>query len=1050
MSLEELRKEGLKWVEVNKSERFSGIKKILTDNYPDNAHFIYELLQNAEDAHDKEISGSSGASQVYFNLKRTSLEFEHNGDRLFNLKDIESITGIGYSSKLDDTTSIGEFGIGFKAVFSYTNTPEIHSGEFNFKIHDFVVPETDGVPILDLGKKTTRFIFPFDNPKKPVKKAVAEIEKGLQALQENTLLFLSNIRKIEYRLPDGSTGLLERVDIDNFHIEIRSKHPNGKESVSHWLRFEKTVEVTDDVGKNKTCRIAVAYSMVEDKETKKNRVGWKIVPLDHGQVSIYFPTEREIANLRFHLHAPFATTSARAFVQSCPGNDALRDYLAKLISESLQSIKKMGMLNVSFLAVLPNPYDNIPEFYKPIRQTIVQAFSKNKLVPTRSGSYASSKELYLGDAKIADVLGDDGVEAITGYSPPLWAASPPPQHQHAKHFLESLEIDKWGWNELIESFNMERFFPWVPDKEKQHRIESWIQSLKDERIQKLYALLGEAYTYRSQSRHPYSALNIIRVTIPGNGVEHVTARQAYLQAVDEILPPPDIKCVKPELYSKGRSEEQKKYALMFLQHLGIRSFDEKDAILRRRDFYANPPSRPPKEYLKDIEKFIELCRNTPKELDNFKELPFLRGRVQNETVHWLKPYELYLDQPYIDSGLDEFFSDDSFTLEKRKTRILDDYKKIPGFVDFAERIGVMTKFEIRKSTATHIQENEFQIDGSVTSTTINDDHYINGLYWQCETSPYFLGRLNIKVLSVSKVVWKTMGKASPEQLVARYMPNARNRNKEKTSNSYVICYLRDRAWIPDKSGAFKKPADITKEELHPDFQPDDRNGWLTAIGLGENIRKRSEEYQAIDAVARDIGFTSADRAAKWAELDKAGIDPDELLTKQKSPELPEASVVNPERRRKRMVDDSYNTPDKESVLRERSVQPWIDGDTGKAKAYLRSLYVNGDDEIVCQCCRHSMPFKVKELHYFEAIQCIKDLKKRCIENRLALCPTCAAMFQYARDTEDLELRNRIINLTKPETSPSVEIPMTLAGKEHQFYFVGKHWFDLKTILEVQS
>ena len=43
---------------------------IFKDFYPDKAHFIYELLQNAED---------TGASEVSFTLSRESLLFEHEG-----------------------------------------------------------------------------------------------------------------------------------------------------------------------------------------------------------------------------------------------------------------------------------------------------------------------------------------------------------------------------------------------------------------------------------------------------------------------------------------------------------------------------------------------------------------------------------------------------------------------------------------------------------------------------------------------------------------------------------------------------------------------------------------------------------------------------------------------------------------------------------------------------------------------------------------------------------------------------------------------------------
>ena len=157
MNLQELRQERLKWVEATRANNFEeGIKGLLTDLYPDNAHFIYELLQNAEDAQ---------ATEVRFVLQEDKVEFEHNGDLLFSIEDVEAITGLGISTKKDDLTNIGKFGVGFKAVFAYTSTPEIRSGAFNFRIRDLVVPDTDRLGPYALGDKDTRFSFLSTIPK---------------------------------------------------------------------------------------------------------------------------------------------------------------------------------------------------------------------------------------------------------------------------------------------------------------------------------------------------------------------------------------------------------------------------------------------------------------------------------------------------------------------------------------------------------------------------------------------------------------------------------------------------------------------------------------------------------------------------------------------------------------------------------------------------------------------------------------------------------------------------------------------------------------------
>ena len=121
-----------------------GIKNSVVEKYSDQAHFIYELLQNADDAH---------ATIARFILEPTRLIFAHNGTRLFSvsdpanedndlrdglLGDINAITSIANSDKTREA-SIGKFGVGFKAVFQYTSTPYIYDRNFRFKIERFIV-----------------------------------------------------------------------------------------------------------------------------------------------------------------------------------------------------------------------------------------------------------------------------------------------------------------------------------------------------------------------------------------------------------------------------------------------------------------------------------------------------------------------------------------------------------------------------------------------------------------------------------------------------------------------------------------------------------------------------------------------------------------------------------------------------------------------------------------------------------------------------------------------------------------------------------------------
>ena len=62
-----------------------------------------------------------------------------NDGRQFKEKDVRSICSLGSSDK--NLTHIGTFGIGFKAVYNYTDFPEIYSDDERFRIHNFIKPE---------------------------------------------------------------------------------------------------------------------------------------------------------------------------------------------------------------------------------------------------------------------------------------------------------------------------------------------------------------------------------------------------------------------------------------------------------------------------------------------------------------------------------------------------------------------------------------------------------------------------------------------------------------------------------------------------------------------------------------------------------------------------------------------------------------------------------------------------------------------------------------------------------------------------------------------
>jgi hypothetical protein len=77
----------------------------LANRYSDRTHFIFELLQNAEDAL-AERGESSLPTSVAFHLKPNGLEARHFG-KPFSPENVKSICAINEGTKKDELTEIG-------------------------------------------------------------------------------------------------------------------------------------------------------------------------------------------------------------------------------------------------------------------------------------------------------------------------------------------------------------------------------------------------------------------------------------------------------------------------------------------------------------------------------------------------------------------------------------------------------------------------------------------------------------------------------------------------------------------------------------------------------------------------------------------------------------------------------------------------------------------------------------------------------------------------------------------------------------------------------
>jgi hypothetical protein len=124
------------------SEASEGIANSIAkdiDNEFYGAHFLFELLQNAQDVADDRLI------DIQITSYNDYLIFSHNG-RVFSCDDVEKICNYAqrkYKDKSADANKIGYKGIGFKTVFTASDTVYTLSGGYSFKFDKNYYNEDD-------------------------------------------------------------------------------------------------------------------------------------------------------------------------------------------------------------------------------------------------------------------------------------------------------------------------------------------------------------------------------------------------------------------------------------------------------------------------------------------------------------------------------------------------------------------------------------------------------------------------------------------------------------------------------------------------------------------------------------------------------------------------------------------------------------------------------------------------------------------------------------------------------------------------------------------
>ncbi|MFN8610273.1 MAG: ATP-binding protein [Vulcanimicrobiota bacterium] len=173
--------------------------------YTQPGHFLFELLQNAEDA---------GASTFKVEVQAEFIRVWHDG-LPFDVRDLVGVTSIGQTTKKKQ--QIGFFGVGFKSVYEVTERPQIYSGDFQFEIIDVSIPraleyrEMPGTTLVLPLKRPFKQLPPLDPAILLALTHVQEIDWNGQLYQRHQLHYLTDESEHIYPGPARESGRPDRA-----------------------------------------------------------------------------------------------------------------------------------------------------------------------------------------------------------------------------------------------------------------------------------------------------------------------------------------------------------------------------------------------------------------------------------------------------------------------------------------------------------------------------------------------------------------------------------------------------------------------------------------------------------------------------------------------------------------------------------------------------------------------------------------------------------------------------------------------------------------------
>jgi hypothetical protein len=812
------------------------------------SHFIYEIIQNAED---------EGAKSICFNLSNDRLEIVHNG-KVFNREDVKYITAYGESEKRKKPGYIGKFGMGFKSVFSVTGSPRIESGEFYFELKNYFVPYPLSPSPITKRHHDTKITLPFNHKERNREETFNLIDSKLRNLEPHVLLFLKSLNSIKWMVnKDKRNYYKNETTLKKFVKRVKLSSDNNHEE---YLVLEKRVEV-----KRKKTSVKIAFRLEGGGKVMK-----KIIPVEISKLIVFFPTEQD-TYLKFFIHGPYLTNQSReSILTNNEENKILIEKTAQLIAESLKIIKRLKLLNIDFLNCLPiNPdsANKSPVYLEDYKSVLSEFKSGRQYFPTNGKRFVSVGNSLLSKSRdLINILKNKDIMVL--FKKSAWVNSNITKDKTPElrnYLANELGVDEKGLNDLAEVIDASFL---------QNKSDKWIINFY--RILNHHENLWKKKDNKWEDSAPLRMKPIIRLEDGSQAVPFGEKDNAlvYLPTVGMQT---EYRTVKKKL-AKNRE------VFTFLKNLGLTKptllAEIQEYILPR---YKNNHKISDSKNLEDVKKLMTLFeRGGTGEgeavIENLKILPILKARnPHTKIVQFRYPIELYFPE------LENYFSnyDKTFFVDLEFYKCLDRNK----FRDFLHKIGVEDK------------PRRIPIDGTIDSeqkVKLREKSGDKRINWTSEerTEDYVLEGLDEALKNITKEssinLWKILLSLPDDYYGACYFWRYKNSDRLQKFEVKFLKPLRESKWMLGRDGKLVEPYKISKNDLSTEYELETPEAQRLIQRLNLKTEVQEQYLESLPAGKRELAAECLD-LINSGKLSKEDIE--QLKEKKMNPESELAELI---------------------------------------------------------------------------------------------------------------------------------------------------------------